>query len=408
MEQMKKMLRIFHFDLKNYIDDKKVFFEALEIYLKEREISKKEFYAMTEIYQNSYRQASLNGFIRSDGLIKKINKKIEFGFPTAEQVEELEDLCDELYSNQYFMRDKELDESIADLKKYLEENHTYLDFIGHLFLANAEASLKYKYNDDRKNVLKFYLDKIKPYSSLLSKELELIYVALTAQLLSMDNRLDLTAIHKLESYIKQDNVICGWIYSKISAFYFNIEDYSLSLLFSKKACDSYRKYYCLEQEYREKFNMIVLYDKLGLYYDVENLAKELLNNIRITRGSKLGLYENNIIGFMVKAYIQKNEFNEALSVNNVIFNKEELNNEQTVIRGYLFYQLGMHKELEELYNMIVLDKINIFDGFYEVIKYLYIKSLPKSHKEASAQKKKYHEQAIKLKKYNFFQLIENL
>ncbi len=342
----------YNFNLKDVVNIDN-YYDFLEVFLKENNILKKEFFKKTDICPNSYRFFLKNKEKNKYSYYKIISKKYDLYLPSDKELVELSNQFSKIIEDIFYKRNDKLDEDneiIASVRKRSNPNNQVGIFSmeGILFeLASCllNISLGDQELKNQLDLLKQLFKSIMPYKELLKVEYELIlyllqiyYKGLNKE--NFNNELFITKEFGVKYHILQpllDNII--------SDAYYVSQDYMNSVVFGLKAYDGFIQMANFQRAIHIKVNLANSYILTGSYFNAYQSLLQMYLSFNFLNESQKREVVKGIVESLILAGKYKDVY-EFIQQNMEFFNQ----NERLIEYLIVLYKLNKKEEFDSLYN----------------------------------------------------------
>ena len=246
-------------DLTEY-KDSKIYFQLFDKIIKEKNISKEIFLQDNNINPSTYRRCKKEECNVGEKIIIKLCELLNYKYLDNNQIDELEQLLNNIYSDMYYKIYKNYDNYLEQIDKYINDN-TIIYPVLLLFKCYLLLSTQKNEEYQKNNVLPLYND-LKQYEYFYNesclKIYHLLYLSFEEEILE-------------KYYIKKYEDASAYFILSFRAL--NNKKYSECLYFSEKAKEKSIEDYNIQRVIAINNNILASYMELENYEDCLTLSE---------------------------------------------------------------------------------------------------------------------------------------
>ena len=348
-------------DLTEY-KDSKIYFQLFDKIIKEKNISKEIFLQDNNINPSTYRRCKKEECNVGEKIIIKLCELLNYKYLDNNQIDELEQLLNNIYSDMYYKIYKNYDNYLEQIDKYINDN-TIIYPVLLLFKCYLLLSTQKNEEYQKNNVLPLYND-LKQYEYFYNesclKIYHLLYLSFEEEILE-------------KYYIKKYEDASAYFILSFRAL--NNKKYSECLYFSEKAKEKSIEDYNIQRVIAINNNILASYMELENYEDCLTLSE-----IQLKVLSSINSDNKILIRGLNNKYINENESFDYTKLGIYMtckyhYNKEEYNklydslikeqNEKHIIFINNINELLTNKTKKSLKEMKNSDISNYLIKFFE-------------------------------------------
>ncbi len=371
------MQYIYDFNLEKIVNIDN-YFNFLEIYLKENQILKKDFFNRTSICPNSYRFFLRNKEKNKIFYYNIIAKEFNLFLPTEQELKDLSKSYSKIVEDILYKRSENLEEDnkiIEEVRKRNNPNNNpKMQSIEAVLFEIIYVILNISFGkgiiSENYQLLEYTIPTLSNYDFLIREEYNALFLVCKIQLLAMKQQDFESELMKCMEYIKYYSFLQPLFYKIFSDSYFLKKDYVNSIIFGMKAYDFFINTYNFQRAISTKINLSYSYILMGSYIN----AYQSLNELYLSFHALDEKQKSSILRVLIETMIMLKKHDEIYEIFN-LHKKIIYQNELLIEYMYVLYRLNKKKEFEVLYEEFIdkWENNSLHALYYDIVQLLYKK-----------------------------------